>query len=75
MTINLVAYGGEKVSTMGITTVKTYHGDIKFHVMNTDMKTILYLSDILRQDLIKLDSEVHSISNAPEIISKYSNLF
>ena len=75
VTINLVAYGGEKLSTMGTTTVKTIYGDIKFHVINKDVKTILCLSDILRLDLIKLDSEVHSINNAPEIISEYSDLF
>ena len=61
VTINLVAYGGEKLSTMGTTTVNTNYGDIKFHVINKDVKTILGLSDILRLDLIKLDSEVHSM--------------
>ena len=75
MTINLVAYGGEKLSTMGTTTVKTNYGDIKFYVTNKDVKTILGLSDILRLDLIKLDNEVHSINNAHEIISEYSDLF
>ena len=74
-TIILVAYGGEKLSTMGTPTVKTNYGDIKFHVINKDVKTILGLSDILRLALIKLDSEVHSINNAPEIISEYSDLF
>ena len=59
VTINLVAYGGEKLSTMGTTTVKTNYGDIKFYVINKDVKTILGLNDILRLDLIKLDSEVH----------------
>ena len=39
------------------------------------MKTILGLSDILRLDLIKLDSEIHSINNAPEIISEHSDVF
>ena len=48
VTINLVAYGGEKLSTMGTTTVKTNYGDIQFHVINKDVKTILGLSDILR---------------------------
>ena len=52
VTINLVAYGGEKLSTMG-TTVKTNYGDIIFHVINKDVKTILGLSDILRLDLNK----------------------
>ena len=75
VTINLVAYGGEKLSTIGTTTVKTKYGDLKFHVINKDVKTILGLSDILRLDLIKLDSEVHTINNAPEIISEYSDLF
>ena len=56
--------------------MKTNCGDIKFHVItNNDVKTLLCLSDILRLDLIKLDSEVHSINNAPEIISEYSDLF
>ena len=75
VTINLVAYGGEKLSTMGTTTVKTNYGDIKFNVINKDVKTIIGLGDILRQDLITLDSEVHSINNAPEIISEYNDLF
>ena len=75
MTINFVVYGGEKLSTMGTTIVKTNYGDITFHVINKDVKTILGLNDILRLDLIKLDSEVHSINNAPEIISEYSDLF
>ena len=55
--------------------MKTNYGDIKFHVINKDVKTILNLSDILRLDLIKLDSEVHSINNALGIISEYSDLF
>ena len=35
VTINLVAYCGEKLSTI----VKTNYGDIKFHVLNKDVKT------------------------------------
>ena len=73
--INFVAYGGEKLSTMGTTTVKTNYGDIKFHVINKDGKTILGLSEILRLYLIKLDSAVHSINNAPVIMSEYSDVF
>ena len=44
--------------------MNTNYGDLKFHVINKDVKTILGLSDILRLDLIKLDGEVHSINNA-----------
>ena len=55
--------------------MKTNYGDIQFHVINKDVKTILGLSDILKLDLLKLDSEVHSINNSPEIISEYSDLF
>ena len=57
------------------TTVKTNYGDIKCHIINKYVKTILGLSDILRLDLIKLYNEVDSINNAPEIISEYSDLF
>ena len=54
--------------------MKTKYGDIKFHVINKDVNALLGLSDILRLNLIMLDSEVHSINIAPEIISEYSDL-
>ena len=60
---------------MGTTTVKTNYGDIRFHIINKDVKTILGLIDILRLDLIKFVSEIHLVNNAPEILSEYSDLF
>ena len=58
VTSSLVTYGGDTLSMMGTTIVKTNYGDIKFHVINKHVKTILGINDILRLDLIKLDSEV-----------------
>ena len=55
--------------------MKTNYGGIKFHVINKDVQTILCLRDILRLDLIKSASEIHSINNAPKIVSEYSDLF
>ena len=43
--INLIAYGGQQIETVGTTTLRTNKGDIMFHVVDRDVKTILGLTD------------------------------
>ena len=39
--INLIAYGGQQIETVGTTTLRTNKCGIMFHVVNRDVKTIL----------------------------------
>ena len=71
--INLIAYGGQQIETVGTTTLRTNKGDIMFHVVDRDVKTILGLTDTMKLNLIQLDAEVHSIVNP--VIDDYSDLF
>ena len=73
MKINLIAYGGQQIETVGTTTLRTKKGDIMFHVVDRDVKTILGLTDTMKLNLIQLDAEVHSIVNP--VIDDYSDLF
>ena len=50
--INLIAYGGQQIETVGTTTLKTNKGDIMFHVVDREVKTILGLTDTLKLNLI-----------------------
>ena len=70
--INLIAYGGQQIETVG-TTLRTNKGDLMFHVVDCDVKTILGLTDTMKLNLIQLDAEVHSIVNP--VIDDYSDLF
>ena len=71
--INLIAYGGQQIETVGTTTLRTNKGDIMFHVVDRNVKTILGLTDTIKLNLIQLDAEVHSIVNP--VIDDYSDLF
>ena len=71
--INLIAYGGQQIETVGTTTLRTNKGDIMFHVVDRNVKTILGLTDTMKLNLIQLDAEVHSIVNP--VIDDYSDLF
>ena len=71
--INLIAYGGQQIETVGTTTPRTNKGDIMFHVVDRDVKTILGLTDTMKLNLIQLDAEVHSIVNP--VMFDYSDLF
>ena len=71
--INLIAYGGQQIETVGTTTLRTNKGDIMFHVVDRDVKTILGLTDTMKLNLIQLNAEVHSIVNP--VIDDYSDLF
>ena len=71
--INLIAYGGQQIETVGTTTLRTNKGDIMFPVVDRDVKTILGLTDTMKLNLIQLDADVHSIVNP--VIDDYSDLF
>ena len=71
--INLIAYGEQQIETVGTTTLRTNKGDIMFHVVDRNVKTILGLTDTMKLNLIQLDAEVHSIVNP--VIDDYSDLF
>ena len=45
--INLIAYEGQQIETVGTTTLRTNKGDIMFHVVDRDVKTILGLTDTI----------------------------
>lgn len=67
-TVNLVAYGGETIKTDGTVTLQCAQGQIKFHVVNRDVKPILGLQDSVALGLIQLGPDVHTLlQEAPEL--------
>ena len=62
----LVAYGGDMISTMGTVVFNCKIGSremsVEFHVVNKPVTSLLGLKSSLQFNLIKLDSMVHEIS-------------
>ncbi|KAL8611232.1 hypothetical protein ACOMHN_013663 [Nucella lapillus] len=83
--INLVAYGGERFSTLGSVDLLCKIGDHKetltFQVIDRQATPILGLNDTLRLRLIQLDKTVYEVNEASEdtsienILKEYPELF
>lgn len=83
--VNLIAYGGERFSTLGTVDLLSKIGEISeiitFQVIDRQAMPILGLNDSLRLGLIELDSKVHEVGTdeedafREEILHEYADLF
>jgi len=73
--VNLVAYGRETVDTEGTTGLQCTRGDLKFHVVDRDVKPLLGLRDSIAMGLIQLGPDVHMLHHEAPEVREYSDLF
>ena len=83
--VNLVAYGGDRFSTLGTVDLRCKIGDhselITFQVIDREATPILGLNDALRLQLIQLDKSVYEVKAEDEdvfrtqVITEYADLF
>ena len=82
--VNLVAYGGEKCSTLGTADIQCKIGDttrlLTFQVLDRQATPILGLNDALKLNLVKLDRAVFEVDADAEdafrqqVITEYADL-
>ncbi|XP_038047830.1 uncharacterized protein K02A2.6-like [Patiria miniata] len=80
----LIAYGGTELHTVGLATLpcridssQTEH-NIDFHIVDTQVKAILGLTDCLRLGLLSVNNLVYHVSNdttSPQVFKDYEDLF
>ncbi|KAL8605021.1 hypothetical protein ACOMHN_018823 [Nucella lapillus] len=83
--VNLIAYGGERFSTLGTVDLLCKIGNISetitFQVIDRQATPILGLNDSLRLGLIELDNKVHEVGTdgedtfREEILQEFAELF
>ena len=83
--VNLVAYGGERFSTLGTVDLQCKIGDttrlLTFQVLDKQATPILGLNDALQLNLVKLDKAVYEVDADAEdafrqqVITVYADLF
>ena len=83
--VKLVGFGGHSVTSIGSAILKCKHKqenhNLEFHVVETNVKTLLGLKDSLQLGLVTLSSEVFEVQEVlsqqlPQgILSEYSDLF
>ena len=81
--VNLVAYGGERFSTLGTADLQCKIGDttrlLTFQVLDRQATPILGLKDSLQLNLVKLDMAVYEVDaeNAfrQQVVTEYADLF
>ncbi|KAL9978780.1 hypothetical protein ACROYT_G016336 [Oculina patagonica] len=82
-TVQLVAYGGDTLATLGTVKFEVHTRSIsrslEFHVIDKPVTPLLGLTDSLRLNLIQLHSEVHEVQAADAfraaILEDYKDLF
>ena len=83
--VNLVAYGGERVPTLGTADLRSKIGDttrlLTFQVLDRQATPILGLNDALQLNLVKLDKAVYEVDADAEdafrqqVVTEYADLF
>ena len=83
--VNLVAYGGERFSTLGTADLQCKTGDttllLTFQVLDGQATPILGLNDALQLNLVKLDKAVYEVDADAEdafrqhVVTEYADLF
>ena len=76
-TINLIAFGGNRVVTKGSTTFKCKidekHHNVQFHIVDKSVKTLLGLKDIVKLQLMQFSEAVHAVEE--ELLQEYNDVF
>ena len=80
--MQLVAYGGDTLTTMGSVMLEVHlpsmSRNLEFHVIDKPLTPLLGLTDSLSLNLIQLHSEVHEVDTSAfraEILHEYKDLF
>ena len=83
--VNLVAYGGERVPTLGTADLQRKIGDttrlLTFQVLDRQATPILGLNDALQLNLVKLDRAVYEVDADAEgafrqqVVTEHADLF
>ena len=83
--VNLVAYGGERFSTLGTVDLQCKIGDttrlLTFQVLDRQVTPNLGLNDALHLNLVKLDKAVYEVDADAEdafrqqVVTEYADLF
>lgn len=70
--VNLVAYGSQFISTLGVINVNFTCATLQFHVVDNDVKLLLGLRDSVKLGFVHLGPNVHSFQQgAPELSLRY----
>ena len=76
--VNLVAYGGERFSTLGTADLQCKIGDttplLTFQVIDRLTTPILGLNSALQLNLVKLDADAED-AFLQQVVTEYANLF
>jgi len=76
--VNLVAYGGERFSTLGTADLQCKIGDttplLTFQVIDRLATPILGLNSALQLNLVKLDADAED-AFLQQVVTEYANLF
>ena len=81
--VQLVAYGGDTLSTLGTTNfncyLKSMKRNLEFHVVDRPVTPLLGLADSLMMDLVQLHNEVHEVDTVDAfqaaVFNEYKDLF
>jgi len=73
--VNLIAYGGHTIQTLGTVTLVLSGGKLQFHIVDGNVKSLLGLPDSMRLNLIQLSPEVHAIQQQAPEMDEYEDLF
>lgn len=73
--VNLIAYGGQTIPTLGTTTLNLSGDTLLFHIVDRNVKSLLGLPDSIRLNLIQLSSEVHAVQQQASEMTDYEDLF
>lgn len=61
--VNLIAYGGQTIQTLGTATLVLSRGKLHFHIVDRHVKSLLGLPDSMKLNLIQLSPEVYAAYN------------
>lgn len=73
--VNLVANGGQIIRTMGMAAVHFTCRTLHFHVVDSDVKPLLGLTDSVRLGFVKLGPNVHALQQEAPELTEYKDLF
>ncbi len=73
--VNLVAYGGQIIRTLGVTDVNFTCGTLELHVVDSDVKPLLGLRDSIKLGFLHLGPNVHALQQGAPELTEYKDLF
>lgn len=73
--VNLIAYGGQTIQTLGTSTLILSADELLFHIVDRNVECLLGLKDSIRLNLIQLSPDVHTIQQQAPEMTDYEDLF